>query len=69
MAADDASQTDGRAHVALRLLPLADDLQRLGYPYEAYQLREAAARLLEGRDRRQEARELIFPESVPTRTR
>jgi hypothetical protein len=45
MAAADASQTDSRAYVALRLLPLADDLQRLGYPYEAYQLREAAAPL------------------------
>ena len=46
MAGDDASQTDECANAAFRLIPLADDLQRLGYPYEAYQLREAAARLL-----------------------
>jgi len=67
MAGDDASQTDGRADVALRLIPLADELQRLGYSYEAYQLREAAARLLRGRDRREEARGSILSESGPTR--
>jgi hypothetical protein len=56
MTGDGASQTDGRADAALRLIPLADDLQRLGYPYEAYQLREAAARLLRGVSDEKEAR-------------
>jgi hypothetical protein len=63
MAGDHASQTDGRADAALRLIPLADDLQRLGYPYEAYQLREAATRLLGDCDRGDEARELTLSES------
>jgi hypothetical protein len=37
---------DDRSATALTLITLSDDLQRLGYPYEAYQVREAAARLL-----------------------
>lgn len=36
----------GRADAVLRLIALAGDLERLGYPYEAYQLREGASRLL-----------------------
>jgi len=36
----------GRGDAVLKLIALAGDLERLGYPYEAYQLREGAARLL-----------------------
>ena len=36
----------GRGNAVLKLIALAGDLERLGYPYEAYQLREGAARLL-----------------------
>ncbi|MHB8730233.1 MAG: hypothetical protein ACYDAB_00375 [bacterium] len=36
----------GRSDAVLKLLALAGDLERLGYPYEAYQLREGATRLL-----------------------
>jgi hypothetical protein len=41
-----ASGTAGRRDTALALLALGADLQRLGYAYESYQLREAAGRLL-----------------------
>jgi hypothetical protein len=41
-----ASGTAGRIETALALLALGTDLQRLGYAYESYQLREAAGRLL-----------------------
>jgi hypothetical protein len=40
------SGTAGRLAAALKLLALGADLQRLGYAYESYQLREAAGRLL-----------------------
>jgi hypothetical protein len=36
----------GRGDTVLKLIALAGDLERLGYPYEAYQLREGAARML-----------------------
>ena len=41
-----AAQPASRLDAALALIALSDDLQRLGYSYEAYQLREAATRLL-----------------------
>ena len=36
----------GRSDAVQSLIALAGDLERLGYPYEAYQLRQGAARLL-----------------------
>jgi hypothetical protein len=42
----DAPRAGDRADAALKLMALSDELQRLGYPYEAYQVREAAGRLL-----------------------
>jgi|GEM_PF-5949155 len=36
----------GRGDTVFKLIALAGDLERLGYPYEAYQRREGAARLL-----------------------
>jgi len=39
-------QPADRATTALNLIALSDDLQNLGYSYEAYQVREVAARLL-----------------------
>jgi hypothetical protein len=46
-AAEDAhaSPAGDRAATAVDLIALSDNLQKLGYPYEAYQMREAAARL------------------------
>jgi hypothetical protein len=46
----EAPQAAGRLDAALNLIALSDDLQRLGYPYEAYQLREAAGRLLRDKE-------------------
>jgi hypothetical protein len=42
----DAPGSPDLAAAALHLRILSDTLERLGYPYEAYQVREAAARLL-----------------------
>ncbi|HKX19641.1 MAG TPA: hypothetical protein VJT33_16695 [bacterium] len=46
----DAAPPTGRLDAVSRLMALSESLQRLGYSYEAYQLREAAERVL--RDQR-----------------
>lgn len=40
------AQPADRSATALMLIALSDNLQELGYSYEAYQVRKAAARLL-----------------------
>lgn len=42
----DAAQPANRLETAAHLMALSESLQRLGYSYEAYQLREAAERVL-----------------------